>query len=503
MALAPRERTAGPLRSEDERALALLRQALAAADFTVERIESRLQAGGLSARPADIAVYARRVAGHDAFSTIARLFLLGLPVADAQARRALAPLPLEGLSALGLAEPLPDGIRAAARLVPHGDLYIASDLQHESSPETPSDYVAGIQAPSVTLAKLAVRRRARSALDLGTGCGIQALLAAKHSERVVATDVNPRALNFAAFNARLNGISNVEFRTGSGFGPVAGERFDLVVANPPYVVSPDTAYAYRDSGEPGDSLCRALVQDVPRHLAEDGFAHLLISWIVRPGERWEDPLRAWVSESGCDAWLVHYKTDDPLVHSASWLGPLGERHAPDFERALDRWLANLSGLDAEGIAYGAVVLRRRDGRNWVQTDELPLDRLRPASEHTLRVFAAHDYLQELAGDERLLDERFALAPAHRLEQVLSCRDGTFFVEAQTLALEEGLGFTAGVDRYTAALLPHFDGERPLRDVLARAATALEVDEDEGARFAAAALPVVRRLLELGFLIRAR
>ena len=85
--------------------------------------------------------------------------------------------------------------------------------------ETSFDFVPGIQSPSVTLAKLAVRRRVAAALDLGTGCGIQALLAAKHAEHVVATDVNPRALAFAGFNARLNGIDNIEFRLGNGSSP--------------------------------------------------------------------------------------------------------------------------------------------------------------------------------------------------------------------------------------------------------------------------------------------
>ena len=99
-----------------------------------------------------------------------------------------------------------------------------------------------------------------AALDLGTGCGIQALLAAKHSARVVATDVNERALAFAAFNAALNGIDVVEFRQGDLFEPVAGERFGLLVANPPYVISPDATYTYRDSGVPRDELCRRIVE---------------------------------------------------------------------------------------------------------------------------------------------------------------------------------------------------------------------------------------------------
>ena len=78
------------------------------------------------------------------------------------------------------------------------------------------------------------------------------------------------------------------------------------------------------------------------------------------------------------------------------------------------------------------------------TDELPVDRLKPATEHTLRVFAAEDHLAALPDEQALLDERFALVGAHRLEQQLVCRDGGFEVESQTLALTEGLGFRAGL-----------------------------------------------------------
>ena len=356
----------------------------------------------------------------------------------------------------------------------------------------------GIQAPSVTLAKLAVRRRVVRALDLGTGCGIQALLAAKHAETVVATDVNPRALAFAAFNARLNAIENVELRLGNAFEPVEGERFELVVSNPPYVISPDTTYAYRDSDLPADELCRRVVAELPGHLEEGGFAHVLVSWAHEP-EEWAAPLRDWVRDSGCDAWLLHYRTNDPLTHAASWLRQLGETDPAAYEQALDRWNGHLHELGIEAIGYGAVVLRRRGGgRNWAREDPLPLDRLEPAGEHTLRVFAARDLLERV-GDEGLLDLALVLTPSHRLEQSLEAADGGFAVRAQTLELTDGLCLTVGVDRHTASLLPHLDG-RPLRDALAAAATTFELDDEERAGYVDAALPVVRKLLELGFLV---
>ena len=363
--------------------------------------------------------------------------------------------------------------------------------------ETPADFVPGIEAPSVMLAKLAVRRRAHTALDLGTGCGIQALLAAKHCERVLATDVNERALEFTEFNAHLNGVHGIEVRQGDGFAAVEDERFDLIVSNPPYVISPEVTFLYRDNPLPSDELCRRFVEATPRFLNEGGFAHLLVSWVSRTDD-WAAPLRAWVAGGGCDAWLLHYKTEDPLTHSANWLAPVADDER--FEDELDRWLAYLRELAIRAVEYGAVVLRRRsDERNWTYADVLPLERLEPASDHTLRVFAAHDYLQGLGEEEVLLDARLAVVERHRLEQTLRCEEGGFRVESQTLALEDGLAFRPEIDRYTASLLPHLDGESTVGDVLTRVASDLSLHESDRARFVAAALPVVRQLLALGFL----
>ena len=397
-------------------ALAGLHVAFERAGYTAERVEERLGTHELSSRQVDTAVHLRRLGEGDDFSTLARLFLLGDDVEVDRVEQAVAPLWTEQVASLGLVEAVDGKMRALVRLVPHGDYYVASDAGLESGADVPFDHVPGIQAPSVTLAKLAVRRPCLYALDLGTGCGIQALLASKHSERVVATDVNPRALGFAAFNAALNGIHTIEFRPGDGFAPVQDERFDLIVANPPYVISPDSTYAYRDSGLPADQLCYQVVKAAAEHLTEGGFAHVLVSWAHAVDGDWADPLRGWVDGTECDAWLLHYRTSDPIAHAAGWLRPLGESDPDRYTEALDRWLEYLARLRIEAIGYGAVVLRRREGgRNWIRTDPLPLDRLEPAGEHTLRVFAAQDAVEHL-DDEGLLGLSLVLTDAHRLQR---------------------------------------------------------------------------------------
>ena len=133
--------------------------------------------------------------------------------------------------------------------------------------------------------------------------------------------------------------------------------------------------------------------------------------------------------------------NDPLTHAASWLRPLGETDLPAYEAAIDRWTTHLHDLRIEAVGYGAVVLRRRaSGEAWIKEDHLPLDRLEPAGDHTLRVFAAQDLLERIE-DAELLDARLHLVSSHRLVQHLEAADGTFAVHAQTLELTDGLCFT--------------------------------------------------------------
>ncbi|TIX51162.1 methyltransferase [Alteraurantiacibacter aquimixticola] len=108
------------------------------------------------------------------------------------------------------------------------------------------------------------------------GCGAGAILLhlARGAAIAVGTDINPRAGAFLVLNARLNGFDNVEFRCGDLFAPVAGERFDLLVSQPPFMPTPPAASpaVFRDGGARGDGLWRKVVAGAPDHLTEGGVA---------------------------------------------------------------------------------------------------------------------------------------------------------------------------------------------------------------------------------------
>ena len=136
------------------------------------------------------------------------------------------------------------------------------------------------------LVELALERvadgRAPSILDLGTGSGCIAVTLAKLRPlaRIVAVDVSPEALAVARENAAQHGVGHIEFREGNWFAPVAGRRFDLVVANPPYVGESDPHIGIGDprfeprtalaAGSDGLEMLRNIVADAPNHLCAAG-----------------------------------------------------------------------------------------------------------------------------------------------------------------------------------------------------------------------------------------
>jgi release factor glutamine methyltransferase len=123
-------------------------------------------------------------------------------------------------------------------------------------------------------------------LDMGTGSGIGAVFAARYAREVVAVDINPDAVRCARINVLLHGLEErVTVREGDLFAPVQGERFDLVLFNPPFL-----------PGQPRDQFERALWSTdvlerfgagLREHLAEDGAALVVLSSLAEHGHHLE------------------------------------------------------------------------------------------------------------------------------------------------------------------------------------------------------------------------
>jgi methylase of polypeptide subunit release factors len=477
-----------PPRADLDRGVELARL-LRAAGYNTEGIQGRLATGDeLLMRSPELPAYLRRLGEADELALLVRLFLLGVPVA----RDRVDELVDEQLRALlaqaGLLVADEGAVRGAARIVPHDELLIASD--HGAAADEHADHVPGVHRPSVALAHLTVRGSSERALDLCTGNGIQAILLAAHAENVVATDVNARALAYASFNAALNGVDNVETRLGSFFDPVEGERFDLVVANPPYVVSPESAYLFRDGGMRGDAVSEHVVQLAPAALAPGAFASILIAWALDPDDPMARP-SSWLEGSGCDAFLLHTSTDDPIETAAVWNRELADR-PETYADAIDRWLEYYRELGIEQLGYACLVLRKRgDGRDgWLEAQQLPRAGLRPAGRRVRKLFETHDRLAGIESDDALLDRPLRVADDAVVTQETRFGDGRWHSESLTLRLESGLPFSAELDPKTARMVRELDGSKTLREALAAAVDDAELDTG---------LALARQMLAVGFL----
>ncbi len=483
----------------DREGIQRLREAFSTAQYDAPHIRPMLRADSdnLTLRPADLPIIVRLLAKDERLASLLRLFLLGIPVPDIEARAALAPVSVERAVRLGVIQPCSGGVESTVRILPAGDLLVACDRSPEGSVDLPADHVMGVASSSILLASLTVRRHVARALDIGCGGGIQTVLAARHADKVIACDINPRALNFTAFNALFNGVDNVECRPGSFFAPVQGETFDLIVSNPPFVISPDSALVFRDSGLRGDDVSRQVIRQASEYLREGGLAFVLMSWGVAGGEAWPDRLRPWVADLPCDIWFLHHSSEAPLLYAASWNSPLQSRPR-EFADALDRWIAYLADLGFASVGYGATILRKRSGvTNWVRFDDIRGQREPASGQQIAELIDTQDYLVGLTDERALLDAHLALSPNHRLDQVLRSRGNGFEVETAALRMESGLRFATTLDAFSAHLLSRLDG-RTLGEAVREAAQHFAADGIAYSDFESSALQFAKLTLAMGF-----
>lgn len=440
----------------------------------------------------------------DVLPTLGRLWVLGMPQPVDAVEAALPRLGTGGAVAVGLARVDGGMVHPEALIRPQsfvdadgvGEWWIASDLDEIALGDAlPADHVLGVGGASRTLAELVIPVPVERALDLGTGCGIQALLVSRHAGRVVATDISARALAYAEVNAQLNGVHNIEFRRGSLFEPVAGESFDLIVSNPPFVITPRAggvpAYEYRDGGLVGDALVEEFLRRVPTHLAPGGIAQLLGNWESRAGASGLDRVRSWVGDE-LDAWVIQREELTPLSYAELWIRDGGTlpRDAA-FTRLLAAWLDDFAERGVTAVGFGYIVLRRGASRPPLRRFETLAQ---PVSNLGLALgagLAAHDSLA--AG----IPKRLLVAPdVTEARHLMPGEDDPSVIE---LRQGGGFGRTVGVDSALAGFVGACDGELTVSQIVGALADLFDVPL---ADLWAQLEPRIRQLVLDGFLLAA-
>ena len=386
-----------------------------------------------------------------------RLFARGDTLPLAEAAQALRPLDPARLIHAGLMQQSGATVRALFQIqVYRGLLFIVDFMPHEH----PADLVLPIGPSGKYLASLTIRNRVSTGLDLGCGCGIQALLMASHAKRVTATDVNPRALELTRLNAALNNIRNIETHEGSFFEPVAGRQFDLIVANLPYVITPENRFVYRDLGHGDDAPIRENVEQMPSHLTEGGYAQVMLNWIHRADQAWWQPIESWITRRNADAWLIYTSSMTPEQYAKLWMTINANEQPEKYAETKDRWLKWYAAQGIERIGFGALALRRRTSAdNWRCSVMVDKTISEPLGEHVAHLFRSQDQLAVVK------------EPRGLLERVL--RPWNSWLRPATEDLYEvrtvsGFMLRQNVHPATAATISHLDGKIKLRQAIQRA-----------------------------------
>jgi len=512
--------------------------ALAAAGFTVDRIDALWGAEAAASLHRGSRVAAlRALAAREStpLTTLATLFVLGLPVDRVDAERAFPTAGLDRVLAAGLLRTDDDTDDAGPADTDHvlvhptvdlrpyafvddqgaGSWWIVSDLGELAlGTALGEEHVLGIGGATTTLSGLQVPVPARRVLDLGTGCGIQAMHARRFADQVVATDISRRALDIARFNAALNGIDGIEFRLGSLYEPVAGERFDRIVSNPPFVITPRRddvpSYEYRDGGMVGDALVETVLRGLADHLEPGGTAQLLGNWEYRWGVDGLDRVRSWFADADdLDLWVVEREREDPPAYAETWIRDGGTKPGTDaFDRLVGAWLDDFAARRVTGVGFGYVVVRRAPaaatgaGRpggtaRLRRTERVP-EALgsNPAGlgATVARVLDAAEWLAQ--------QDDQALAAAHLRVAGDVTEERHYWPgndDPTVITLVQGGGFGRRVDADTAlaAFVGACDGELSVAAIVGAIAQITGVDEDA---LAADLLPRVRDLVLDGLLL---
>lgn len=435
--------------------------------------------GAASASSAANAPQDGDVAGYKV-AVLTALFMLGEPVGAAALETALPRTGVAGALAIGLVVPTQSAsgeqlYAPAVDLRPHeaedahGSVrwWVASDLgELVTGQALAPDHVLGIGRAGLTLAALTPRKPVETALDLGVGCGIQTLYLLRHVRQVVATDISARALEFTAFNVALAGVDSarVQLRQGNLLEPVAGQRFDLIVSNPPFVITPPSVrqaglplMEYRDAGGP---ILPALVRGLEDHLNPDGVAVMLGNWEHREGTSWRTSVNQWIGKS-LDAWIIQREVQDPVEYAAMWLrdgGLTPERSGVAFENALAAWQEDFDSRQVSGVGMGYLVFHAPVAapgavvEPWRVLEEVPTSGQGALGEHVAQVIAAHEALRGL-DDAQVAALKLRTASGLSKEEALT---PTPVPTAPVIRQAEGFGRVIAVGMPEVALLSASD-----------------------------------------------
>jgi methylase of polypeptide subunit release factors len=447
----------------------LLRDHFSRTGFTEAAIRERL--GFKPGRDLDLVGVSQRppvkLAPTDGLNGLILLFILGDALPTAEAAAFFPAAVREALSRTKLLLPDPaDANRtlATAALYPIRDLFIASDRWAEAD-HSPREPFSDIVYPALTKsAKQFIDYTSfepcEDFLELCAGTAPAALLAARSAKNVWATDIAERSVDFAKFNAALNGIHNVTIVLGDLYEPVGKRTFDRITAHPPYVPVLKPAEIFYGGGETGEEITKRVISELPTRLKPGGTFNCRTLGTERPGHAFERRVREWLGdrESEFDIGLFAFQIIEPRQFA---LEETLNRNGGKEQYA--QWEQMFQRNDIRELVMGILLIQRNAGARPAFTIRRTIrgGTSLAVVEWAMRWEAE---LQTEGAVQRIFEAKPVATQGTEITVRHILRDGEISPESFTLSIEYPFAADCKVQPWMAMLLPKCDGKTTVAEL---------------------------------------
>lgn len=332
-------------------------QQIANAEYSEESICQRLNINNLQDIQATyLPYYEKHLLKNTKLDNLIKLFLIQAPLPLTELDNLFDQESQSLLFHLGILNNNKNTITSNISLYVCNGFYIATDhrflFMHQAKlNESPVMYIG---RDSAGLSYTAPRYYSAHTLDLCTGSGIQAMTASRYSNQVTAIDINPRAIRFSRFNIQLNGITNIRTLRGNLYGPVSKQKFDTILANPPFVPSPEQTLSFRDGGKNGERILAQIIKEAPLHLTDSGKVFIVTDLV--DVDSYQQKLAHWWPEKNTDRLILKTADRNDVLFSVPHCHYPFEQSYQDYKTELINWIDNFKAEKMKAVNFGYILI---------------------------------------------------------------------------------------------------------------------------------------------------
>jgi carbamoyltransferase len=328
-------------------------------NYDTKHICERLKIDDLqSIQPTYLAYYNNFILKNSALDQLIALFLVRGNVSSQDANSLFGNKLFKTLLSIGILRESEDTIHSNVSIYCVDNFFLATDhrflfMEEDKLNEDPVMYIG---SDSLGLVQTAPRYSSQKTLDLCTGSGVQAIVASRYSEKVLAVDINPRAVRFARFNTQLNGVTNVQVILNNLFQGMENETFDTILANPPFVPSPEKETKFRDGGGSGEDVLRAIVQGASDRLSQDGKLYIVTDLVNV--DAYQPKVSKWLDCDTADVLVLKTADRNEILFSVPHCHhPYGQDYG-DYKKELIKWVNNFKAENLVAVNFGYILIQK-------------------------------------------------------------------------------------------------------------------------------------------------